>query len=72
MVEATFNLMDQDVAAPSMRDGLTGIPETLCRILHGLDQANIVAPWQSCNNLLHDLMIRIGLGERSHVFEVSP
>src|SRR4051794_39551508 len=72
MIQAAFDLVDQDVAAPAMLDGFAGIPKTLCRILHGLDQANIVAPRQSCNNLLHDLLIRIGLGERPHVFEVSP
>src|SRR4028118_1021599 len=72
MIQTAFDLVDQDVAAPAMLDGLTGIPETLYRILHDLNQANIVAPRQSCNNLLHDLSIRIGLGERPHVFEVSP
>src|SRR3712207_1276621 len=72
MIQTAFNLVDQDVAAPAMLDGLTGVPKTLGRILHGLDQANIVAPRQSCNNLLHDLPIGIGLGERPHVFEVSP
>ena len=72
MVQIALDLVDQDVAAPAMLNRLTGVPETLCRILHGLEEAHVVAPRQSCNNLLHNLPIGIGLGECPHVFEVSP
>ena len=41
MVEIALDLVDQDVAAPAVLDGLTGVPKTLCRILHSLDQATL-------------------------------
>ena len=56
-----------------------------CRLLKGRERASataltslvvskethVVAPRQLCNNLLHNFLVGVGLGEGTHVFEIA-
>ena len=44
--QAAFDLMDKDVAAPTVFDRLARVPSTLWRGLYGVEQADVMAPRQ--------------------------
>src|SRR6185437_264851 len=63
--------MTKDITAPAILDRLTGIPVALSGGFHRIKQAQIMAPGQKCNNLLHKFQIRPSLGKRPHVAQIS-
>jgi hypothetical protein len=59
--------MDEDIAAPAVFDRLLDIPNSLFRVRNPIEDANIVSPRNLCNSLLHNCLVRPGLGESPHV-----
>jgi len=66
-----LDLVNQNVATPSVLNGRFGVPDTVFGSLDAIQDADIVAPRNLCNKLLHNCFIRPGLAERSHVFQIS-
>ena len=66
-----FDLMNQDVAAPAMLNGRFGVPDAVLGSLDQIEDADVMAPRNLCNKLLHNCFIRPGLTERTHVFQIS-
>jgi hypothetical protein len=54
----------------TVRDGLLGVPQPGRWIFCLIDQDDIVAPWDLCNNLLHNCRLGVGLREGPHVLEI--
>jgi hypothetical protein len=69
--QIALDLMDEDGARPAMFDGLLGIPGAFFGRLHGIEQADVMAPGQLCNDPLHNFGIGPGNGQGPHIFEVS-
>ena len=51
--------------------GLVYRPQSISIAFQGLDEFHVMAPWQLCNKLLHDLLVGKRLTKGAHVFEVS-
>ncbi len=51
-------------------NGLSRVPQAFRVNVHRLDESHVMAPWQLCNNLLHNFSVTVSLGERKHVFQV--
>ena len=70
-VQFALYLQDEDVSAPTVLNGVFGIPEALFGILDEIQNADVVTPGQLCNSLLHNWPSRPTLSESPHIFEVS-
>jgi len=71
LVETTFDLMDENVAAPAAGDGLPDVPFSFGGAPRVREDADIVPLRNLCNNLLHKWLVRIGLGQGTHILEVA-
>jgi len=69
--EAAFDLEDEDVAAPALAEGLFDVPEAFRRVVEEIKEAEVVAPRQLCNRVLHNCRVGPGFGEGAHVFEIA-
>jgi len=69
--KAAFDLVNQDVAAPAVLKGGVNVSLALDGILHVVENAEVMAPWNLCNKLLHNCLVRPGLGERPHVLQIA-
>jgi hypothetical protein len=67
-VEFAHDLVEQDIAAPAVFDGLLGVPLPQVVVVEPVEQDRDVTPGKLCNRLLHNLGPR--LGECSHVHQV--
>ena len=64
--------MDHErVPAPAVLDRLPGVPEPLLGLVDLLEEADVVAPRDLCNDLLHNFLVWPGLREAPHVLEVA-
>src|SRR5436309_16094862 len=43
-VESTLDLVNENIAAPPVLDGLPGVPKPLFRVLYLLDEGDVVVP----------------------------
>lgn len=68
--EPALDLMHQDIAAPAVFERLSDVPFSLARILHRIENPDLVAPGQLCNNLLHKFLVRVGFGKCPHVLQI--
>lgn len=71
MVQAAFDLQDEDVAAPAVSNCLFGIPQPLFGGFQLLDQREVVVPGNLCKRRLHNCLILSRFGECPHVLEIS-
>lgn len=69
--QPAFDLVDENSAAPAVLDRPAGIPEPVVLGFQRVEQAEVMPPGQSCNNLLHNLQVRVGFGKGPHVGEVA-
>src|SRR5439155_25125941 len=69
--EIAFNLVNENVPAPSVLDSLLRVPNPLRQSLHLVQNRAVMEPWQLCSNLLHKVVIRPSFGESPHIFEIS-
>src|SRR5207249_1772931 len=70
-VKAALNLEDEDIPAPSILEGLLGIPKALFGLLHDVQNPDVVAPGQFCNSLLQNWLLRPCRRESLHIAEVT-
>lgn len=66
--ESAFNLADKYISTPAMLYGATNLPFTFRWVLNIVQNPNIMAPRNLCNNLLHKYNVRPCLGKSSHIF----
>jgi len=52
-VQVRLDLMDEHRSAPALLDRLADVPLALGGVFDRVENANIVAPGNLCNNLLH-------------------
>jgi hypothetical protein len=52
--QSTFDLVDEDTAAPAMLEGLPRVPFALRWGFYEVNQVRVMAPRQLCNKLLHN------------------
>ena len=69
-MKVALDLVDQDVAAPTVFDRLPCVPFAARNVLDVLQKPDDVAPRQSCNNLLHKCVVGVGFRERTHVLKI--
>jgi len=62
--------MDKDVPAPSVLDRLSHVPLALFGVFDGIEDADMVAPRQLCNNLLHKFAVWAGLRKNPYEAEI--
>jgi hypothetical protein len=70
VIEAAFDLVDENVSAPAVGDGLSDVPLALGGRFNHVQKSNVVAPWNLSNSLLDYCFFRPGLGESPHVQQV--
>src|SRR5258707_15037157 len=70
-VQTTFDLQDHHIAAPAVLDRLVDVPLAFNRVLDLIEKRNIVIPGYLCKRHLHKLLVGIGFGEGTHVFEIA-
>lgn len=64
--------MDEHGPGPAVLGVLAGIPVAQLRVIELAQELDDVTPRQMCNAALHNLVLRRpGLGERSHIEEIS-
>jgi len=66
-VQAAFDLVNQDIPAPTVLDGLAYVPFALTRIFHVVEDTDVMTPGDLCNKLLHKRVVRPGFRESPHV-----
>src|SRR5438067_13829600 len=54
--EIAFNLVNEDVPAPAVLNGLFGVPNALGHSLQLVQNRAVMEPWQLCSNLLHKVL----------------
>lgn len=57
--------------APAVLQGLASVPLSQLAAVETVKQAQIVAPGDLCNKLMHKCLVRPGLREGPHVLEVA-
>ena len=62
--ESSLDLVNQDISTPAILHCLPDVPFSLIRVVYSVKNPDLMPPRQLCNNLLHKLLVRIGLGER--------
>ena len=50
---------------------LAEVPLPLVRVIHRVLDAQVMLPWDLCNNLLHKFCVRVRLGKSAHVLEIA-
>jgi hypothetical protein len=71
LIETAFDLVDEHIPAPATLGRLADVPFSFRGAFYGIEDADLMAPWQLCNNLLHKFSIRIGLGQSPHISEIA-
>src|SRR5206468_12177539 len=71
MEEIAFNLVNEDIPAPAVLNGLLCVPNALSQSLQLVQNRAVMEPWQLCSNLLHKALVRPSLGKSPHIFEIS-
>lgn len=71
LMEPCLDLVDEDVTRPAMFDGGPRVPKPLSVVLELVQECDILAPGQLCNDLLHNLLVGPGQGQFPHIFQVS-
>ena len=71
LVQARFDLVDQDVPAPTGVDRLLGVPDSSRQILQFVEQHLVVAPRELCSAALHNLQVWPRSCERPRVLEIA-
>jgi hypothetical protein len=61
--EIAFNLVNEDVAAPSVLNSLLRVPNALRQSLYFVQNRAVMEPGQLCSNLLHKVVIRPSFGQ---------
>jgi hypothetical protein len=57
LMEPCLDLVDEDVTRPAMFDGGPRVPKPLSVVLELVQECDILAPGQLCNDLLHNLLV---------------
>ena len=70
LMQTALDLKDQDIPTPAVFEGGPKVPLSRGTILDPVQDPDIVAPGQFCNELLQNLLLRPSLGQRTHVAEV--
>src|SRR5271157_710675 len=70
-IQATLDLVHQDIAAPPMLDCRSQVPLPFRRIFDLVEQHAIVEPRNLCSSLLHKLLRGPDLGKGTHVLQVA-
>ena len=55
-MKSAFDLVNQDIATPTVLDRRLYIPLPIPRVLYLVQDVNVVAPWNLCNSLLHKFL----------------
>ena len=63
--------MNQHAAAPTVLYRLAQVLLALLRVAYRVQEPHVMPPGNLCNNLLHKLFVRVGLGKSAHVLEVA-
>jgi hypothetical protein len=71
LIEIACDLVDERIPTPATLDRLAYVPLSFPGAFYGIEDADLMAPWQLCNNLLHKFSIRIGLGQSPHISEIA-
>ena len=69
-VQSALDLQDQNIPTPAVFEGGAKVPLSRGTILDPVQDTDIVAPGQFCNELLQNLIVGPSLGQRTHVTEV--
>src|ERR1700761_2673930 len=62
--------MHERIAAPTVLESRANVPFALRRVLQVIEDADIMAPRNLCNELLHNWLLVPGRGESTHIFQV--
>jgi hypothetical protein len=69
-MQTALDLQDQNIPTPTVFEGGAKVPLSRGTVLDPIQDSDIVAPGQFCNELLQNLLVRPRLGQRTHVAEV--
>jgi hypothetical protein len=69
-VKFTFDLVDEDIAAPAVLDSLPDVPFTLNGVRKFVDDHTVMEPGNLCSSLLHKSSVRPSFGNSPHVLEI--
>jgi len=70
IMQTALDLQDQDIPTPAVFEGGAKVPLSRGTVLDPVQDSDIVSPGQFCNELLQNLLVGPGLGQRTHVAEV--
>jgi hypothetical protein len=70
LMQTALDLQYQDIPTPAVFEGGAKVPLSRGTVLDPIQDSDIVAPGQFCNELLQNLLVRPSLGQRTHVAEV--
>jgi hypothetical protein len=60
LMELCLDLVDEDAPRPAVFDGCPPVPKPLLVVLELIQESDILAPGQLCNDLLHNFLIGPG------------
>lgn len=70
-MQPALNLKDQDILTPAEFESGPEVPLSCGTVLDPVQNPEIVAPGQFCNELLQNLRLRPRFSQRTHIAEVA-
>ena len=69
--QIAVDLVGEDIAAPTMLNHPSGVPDAFLRCLDCIEEEHVLAPGQLCSKLLHKFAVGPGFGEGTHIIQIA-